>query len=304
MDEYGRPMQTCQKGRDKNTGDVVWRTTCSKCYKGNMKVDMEDRPGEGRGEKAKKRARRPMRPEVAEFFDLREEFSLPLKAGRVVLIHQTRDTWDRAQLISRAAHETTRPTRLEGRFNQRAVEEAAGERWRIRWLDTNMGAQCAEQIYTFVADEEQKDDADVRAEWRFERDECGGSAIRSHRRIKHPCEEGGGGSMETCDTHLSLGACKAAASSGRDMLLHELRTWMGGLERIGDAEQLVALLVRNEVNLWNLGSFTVDELLELGVGEDVACELLSQFQCHATTTTRPCANSADAASALLPGGLY
>ena len=33
MDEYGRPMQTCSKGKDKNTGAVVWRTTCSRCHK-------------------------------------------------------------------------------------------------------------------------------------------------------------------------------------------------------------------------------------------------------------------------------
>jgi hypothetical protein len=33
VDEYGRPMQTCGKGKDKNTGAVVWRTTCSRCHK-------------------------------------------------------------------------------------------------------------------------------------------------------------------------------------------------------------------------------------------------------------------------------
>ena len=33
VDEYGRPSQTCSKGKDKNTGGVVWRTTCSRCHK-------------------------------------------------------------------------------------------------------------------------------------------------------------------------------------------------------------------------------------------------------------------------------
>ena len=39
-----------------------------------------------------------------------------------------------------------------------------------------------------------------------------------------------------------------------------LRAWVDGLERIGDAEQVVALLVESEVSLANLGLFTVDEL--------------------------------------------
>ena len=55
---------------------------------------------------------------------------------------------------------------------------------------------------------------------------------------------------------------------------------MGGLERIGDAAQLTALLVQSEVSLANLGSFTVDELAATGIGEAAACELLSQFKCR------------------------
>jgi hypothetical protein len=55
---------------------------------------------------------------------------------------------------------------------------------------------------------------------------------------------------------------------------------VGGLERIGDAEQVVALLVQSEVSLANLGSFTVDELAPTGIGEAAACELLSQFKCR------------------------
>jgi hypothetical protein len=54
---------------------------------------------------------------------------------------------------------------------------------------------------------------------------------------------------------------------------------VGGLERIGDAEQVVALLVQSEVSLANLGAFTVDELAATGIGEAAACELLSQFKC-------------------------
>ncbi len=62
--------------------------------------------------------------------------------------------------------------------------------------------------------------------------------------------------------------------------LDELRAWVGGLERIGDAEHVVALLVRSEVTLANLGSFTVDELAATGIGEAAACEVLSQFKCR------------------------
>jgi hypothetical protein len=63
----------------------------------------------------------------------------------------------------------------------------------------------------------------------------------------------------------------------RERNLNKLRTWVGGLERIGDAEQVVALLVQSEVSLVNLKWFTVDELAASGVGEAVACELLSQL---------------------------
>jgi hypothetical protein len=66
----------------------------------------------------------------------------------------------------------------------------------------------------------------------------------------------------------------------RDAPLDELRAWVGGLEHLGDAEQVVALLVRSEVSLANLGSFTVDELAATGIGEAAACELLSQFKCR------------------------
>jgi hypothetical protein len=52
---------------------------------------------------------------------------------------------------------------------------------------------------------------------------------------------------------------------------------VGGLERIADAEQVVALLVESEVSLANLGSFTVDELAATGISEAAACEILTQF---------------------------
>ena len=58
------------------------------------------------------------------------------------------------------------------------------------------------------------------------------------------------------------------------------RAGVGGLERIGDAEQVVALLVDSEVSLANLGAFTVDELAAMGIGEAAARELLSQFECR------------------------
>jgi hypothetical protein len=63
----------------------------------------------------------------------------------------------------------------------------------------------------------------------------------------------------------------------RDTPLDELRAWVGRLQCIDDAEHVVALLVHNEVSLANLGLFTVDELATTGVGETVACELLSRF---------------------------
>jgi hypothetical protein len=55
---------------------------------------------------------------------------------------------------------------------------------------------------------------------------------------------------------------------------------VGGLERIGDTERTLALLVQNEVSMANLGSFSVDELATTGIGEAAACELLSQFKCR------------------------
>jgi hypothetical protein len=61
---------------------------------------------------------------------------------------------------------------------------------------------------------------------------------------------------------------------------------VGGLECVGDAEQLVALLVQSEVSLANLGLFSVDELVGTGVGEAAACELVSQFACRKLTELR------------------
>jgi hypothetical protein len=53
---------------------------------------------------------------------------------------------------------------------------------------------------------------------------------------------------------------------------------VGGFERIGDTDQLVAPVVQSELSLANLES--VDELVETGVGEATACELVSQFPCR------------------------
>jgi hypothetical protein len=74
-------------------------------------------------------------------------------------------------------------------------------------------------------------------------------------------------------------ACRGDALD-RDALLDELRAWVGGLERIGESEQVVALLVESEVSLANLGSFRVDELAAMGIGEAAASELVCQFECR------------------------
>jgi hypothetical protein len=63
----------------------------------------------------------------------------------------------------------------------------------------------------------------------------------------------------------SCATAEGGDAHARDTLLAELRAWVGGLERIGDAEQVVVLLVESEVSLANLGSFTVDESTELAI---------------------------------------
>jgi hypothetical protein len=88
----------------------------------------------------------------------------------------------------------------------------------------------------------------------------------------------------TTEAQPSQAVCSTSGDTAydaldRDALLDELRAWVVGLERIGDAEQVVALLVQSEVSLANLGAFTVDELAATGIGEAAACELLSQFKC-------------------------
>jgi hypothetical protein len=85
-------------------------------------------------------------------------------------------------------------------------------------------------------------------------------------------------SQAVCSTSSDT-ACRGDALA-RDAPLDELRAWVGGLERIGDAEQVVALLVRSEVSLANLGAFTVDELAAMGIGEAAASELVCQFECR------------------------
>jgi len=82
-------------------------------------------------------------------------------------------------------------------------------------------------------------------------------------------------STNVCSTsERGEGARNLNRESTRDTLLDELRMWVSGLETIGDAEHVVALLVKNEVSLANLELFTVDELASTGVGEAAACELL------------------------------
>jgi hypothetical protein len=102
------------------------------------------------------------------------------------------------------------------------------------------------------------------------------------------------GDKATSQTPSPCGLCRTAFSTsddgrihgsctirdgrilGTDTLLDELRTWVNGLERIGDAKQVLSLLVKNEVSMANLDSFTVDELSSTGIGEAAAYELLTQ----------------------------
>jgi hypothetical protein len=91
----------------------------------------------------------------------------------------------------------------------------------------------------------------------------------------------------TTEAQASQAACSTSGDAayrgdplGRHAPLDELRAWVGGLERIGDAEQVVALLVESEVSLANLGAFTVDELAATGIGEAAASELFRQFECR------------------------
>jgi uncharacterized C2H2 Zn-finger protein len=83
--------------------------------------------------------------------------------------------------------------------------------------------------------------------------------------------------QSSCGARATLCGTVEYGVLGRDTPLNKLRMWVGGLERIGDAEQVVALLVQSEVSLVNLKLLTVDELAATGVGEAVACELLSQL---------------------------
>jgi hypothetical protein len=116
--------------------------------------------------------------------------------------------------------------------------------------------------------------------------ECGGSGICAHGRTKYSCKDCLT-TRSTSEAQSSRAPCAASCDTaegggtrGRDALLDELRAWVGGLERIGDAAQLTALLVQSEVSLANLGSFSVDELAAIGINAAAASELLSQFSCR------------------------
>jgi hypothetical protein len=56
-----------------------------------------------------------------------------------------------------------------------------------------------------------------------------------------------------------------------------LWTWVAGLERIRDANRVVAILVRNEVSLASLALFTVKDLADMGIPKSAAKELLAQL---------------------------
>ena len=108
-----------------------------------------------------------------------------------------------------------------------------------------------------------------------------------HGKNKYACKDCLLTRRSTSTAQASQAVCSTSGDTayrgdalGRDAPLDELRAWVGGLERIGDAEQVVALLVRSEVSLANLESFTVDELAAMGIGEAAASELLSRFECR------------------------
>lgn len=69
---------------------------------------------------------------------------------------------------------------------------------------------------------------------------------------------------------------------GQDMLLADLRAWLGGLDRIADADQLAALLTQQDVSLATLALLTVDELAATGIGEDAARNLLTHITSRTT----------------------
>ncbi len=117
--------------------------------------------------------------------------------------------------------------------------------------------------------------------------ECGGSGICAHGKDKYACKDCLHMRRLTSEAQASQAVCSTSSDTAyrgdaldRDALLDELRAWVGGLERIGDAEQVVALLVQSEVSLANLGAFTVAELLAMGIGEAAASQLVCQFECH------------------------
>ncbi len=117
--------------------------------------------------------------------------------------------------------------------------------------------------------------------------QCGGSAICAHGKNKYSCKDCLLMRRSTTEAQASQAACSTSGDTayrgdalGRHAPLDELRAWVGGLECIGDAEQVVALLVQSEVTLANLGAFTVDELAATGIGEAAASELFRQFECR------------------------
>jgi hypothetical protein len=89
-------------------------------------------------------------------------------------------------------------------------------------------------------------------------------------------------------TEEARSLCAAAeachARLRQDMVSDELllRTWLAGLERIGDVNQLAAVLLLslNGVTPRSLKLLAVDDLAAFGIPKPVACELIAQFSCR------------------------
>ncbi len=119
--------------------------------------------------------------------------------------------------------------------------------------------------------------------------ECGGSGICPHgKNNKYACKDCLLMRRSTTEAQASHTACSTSGDTAdrvgaldRDALLDESPGsrscgcgWVHGLERIGDAEQVVALLVQRDMSLANLGAFAV-ELEELAATASARLRLAS-----------------------------
>ena len=93
-------------------------------------------------------------------------------------------------------------------------------------------------------------------------------------------------SVPTADPDPAVSAEDDDGQLAADMLLDEMRAWLGGLVNIGDTDKLSALLAQNEISLRNIKSFSVGELEATGIDAAVATELLSDFNASTSTSLR------------------